>query len=177
MSKPNSYTTLKLKIIFFDMHAFICYHHRQSIWHTAHIFCKNWFQFCPIRPEEIFSSHPWNLLCDFESYDRDTSTDFRLGLCLDTGHTYIISHYNPSVRIIDLVSHAAYIVCVNFIHKWRDLQFKVDSERQIFWETFHGSFNLLSEFLPEICWEEISVEILFIFLLMSGLGLEPWPFV
>ena len=22
------------------------------------------------------------------------------------------------------------------IHKWRDLQFKVDSERQIFWETF-----------------------------------------
>ena len=46
-------------------------------------------------------------------------------------HTYIISHYNPSVRIIDLVSHTTYVVCVNFIHKWRDLQFKVDSERQI----------------------------------------------
>ena len=30
-------------------------------------------------------------------------------------------------------------VCVNFIHKWS--QFKVDSKRQIFWETFHGSFN------------------------------------
>ena len=44
-------------------------------------------------------------------------------------HTYIICHYNPSVRIIDLV----------------------DSERQIFWEIFHGSFNLLAEFLPEIC--------------------------
>ena len=41
-------------------------------------------------------------------------------------------HYNPSVRIIDLVSHTTYVVCVNFIHKWRDLQFKVDSERQIF---------------------------------------------
>ena len=46
-------------------------------------------------------------------------------------HTYIIGHYNPLVRIIDLVSHTAYVVCVNFIHKWRDLQFKVDSERQI----------------------------------------------
>ena len=31
-------------------------------------------------------------------------------------------------------------MCVNFIHKWRDLQFKVDSERQIFWETFRGNF-------------------------------------
>ena len=42
--------------------------------------------------------------------------------------TYIIGHYNPSVRIIDLLSHTTYFVCINFIHKWRDLQFKVDSE-------------------------------------------------
>ena len=46
--------------------------------------------------------------------------------------TYLIGHYNPSVRIIDIVSHTPYVVCVNFIHKWRDLQFKVDFERQIF---------------------------------------------
>ena len=46
--------------------------------------------------------------------------------------TYIIGHYNPSVRIIDLVFHTTYVVCVNFKHKWRDLQFKVDSKRQIF---------------------------------------------
>ena len=46
--------------------------------------------------------------------------------------TYIIGHCNPSVRILDLVSHTTYVVCVNFIHKWRDLLFKVDSERQIF---------------------------------------------
>ena len=26
-------------------------------------------------------------------------------------------HYNPSVRIIDLVSYITYVVCVNFIHK------------------------------------------------------------
>ena len=30
-------------------------------------------------------------------------------------HTYIIEHYNPSVRIIDLVFHTTYVVCVNFI--------------------------------------------------------------
>ena len=28
-------------------------------------------------------------------------------------HTYIIRHYNPSVWIIDLVSHAIYVACVN----------------------------------------------------------------
>ena len=46
--------------------------------------------------------------------------------------TYIIDHYNSSVRIIDLVSHTTYVACVNFIYKWRDLQFKVGPERQIF---------------------------------------------
>ena len=28
------------------------------------------------------------------------------------GHTYIIGHYMPSVRIIDLLSHTTYVVCV-----------------------------------------------------------------
>ena len=42
-------------------------------------------------------------------------------------------------------------VCVNFIHKWRDLQFKLDSERQISLRNFSWQFYLLSEFLPEIC--------------------------
>ena len=54
--------------------------------------------------------------------------------------TYIIGHYNPSVRMIDLVSHTTYVVCVNFIHKWRQLQFKVDSERQIFLRNFSWQF-------------------------------------
>ena len=39
------------------------------------------------------------------------------------GHIYIIGHYKPSVRIIVLVSNTTYVVCVIFIHKWRDLQF------------------------------------------------------
>ena len=51
---------------------------------------------------------------------------------LNTYIKYIISYYNPSVRIIDLVSNTTYIVCVSFIHKWPELQFNVDSELQIF---------------------------------------------
>ena len=47
-------------------------------------------------------------------------------------YTYIIGHYKPSVRIINLVSHTTYVVCVTFIHKWREQHFKVDSERKIF---------------------------------------------
>ena len=32
-------------------------------------------------------------------------------------HTYIIGHYNPpSVRIIDLVSHSTYVVCVLILY-------------------------------------------------------------
>ena len=37
-------------------------------------------------------------------------------------YTYIIGNYNPSFRIV---------VCANFIHKCRDLQFKVVSERVV----------------------------------------------
>ena len=54
--------------------------------------------------------------------------------------TYIIGHYNPSVMS---TSHTTSFVCVNFINKWLDLQFKVDSEQQIFWEIFHGSFYFI----------------------------------
>ena len=61
-------------------------------------------------------------------------------------HTYIIGHYNLSVRITDLISHTAYVVCDNFIYKWRDLKSKVDSEQQIFSEAFHGNFIYFQSF-------------------------------
>ena len=47
--------------------------------------------------------------------------------------TYVIGHYNPSVRIIDLVSHTTY-VGVNFI------QFEVDFERNILEKLFVAMF-------------------------------------
>ena len=55
-------------------------------------------------------------------------------------HTYIIAHYNPSVRIIDLISHTTYVMCVNFKQQRCDLQIKVNSERQIFEKLFIAIF-------------------------------------
>ena len=37
---------------------------------------------------------------------------------------------------------------------------KSTSNNTFFEKPFHGSFNLLSEFLPEICWEEIAKELM-----------------
>ena len=93
-------------------------------------------------------------------------------------YTYIIGHYNPSVRFIDLVSHTTYVVCVNFIHKWQNLQFKVDSERKIFWETFHGSLLIYSQrFCPESAERTSPKKYFSYFVFMSGLGLEPWLYI
>ena len=62
-------------------------------------------------------------------------------LCsVKSASTYLIGHYNPSVRIIDIVSHTTYVVCVNFVHKCRDLQFKVDYERFFFFFFFEKLF-------------------------------------
>ena len=84
------------------------------------------------------------------SYSSNSSQSIRMStvsICVSTVlpiHNYIIGHYNHSVGIIDLVSHTTYVVCVNFIYNcWVLLQFKFDSERQIFWETIQGSFYLL----------------------------------
>ena len=38
----------------------------------------------------------------------------------------------PSVGVINLVFHTFYVMCVNFIHKFLELLFKVVSERQSF---------------------------------------------
>ena len=87
-------------------------------------------------------------------------------------HTYIIGHYNPSVRIIDLVSHTTYVVCVNFFY----LQFKVDSERQT-WETFSGNFIYSQSFCQKSAERKSPKKYFSYCVLMSGLGLEPWLFV
>ena len=47
-------------------------------------------------------------------------TDSRMA-GLPYANTYVIGHYNPSVRIIDLVSYTTYVVCVNFIHKLKSI--------------------------------------------------------
>ena len=53
----------------------------------------------------------------------------------------------------NLASHTSYVACFNFIHKWRDLQSEVDSERQIFEKLFVAIlFTLMVfSFLPKKC--------------------------
>ena len=89
-------------------------------------------------------------------------------------HTYMIGHYNRSVRIIDLVSHTTYFVCVNFIYKWRNLQFKVGSEWQIFWRTSWQFYFYSQSFCQKSAERKSSKKYFLYFVLMSGLELEPW---
>ena len=72
-------------------------------------------------------------------------------------------------RNYDLASHTTHVVCVNFTRVCWDLQFNIDFERQIFGEAFSCQVYLLSEFLPEICWEEVAEEII------SYIRFEAWP--
>ena len=74
----------------------------------------------------------------------------------------------------------AYIVLMSiFIHKWRDLQFKVKSERQIFEKFFMAIWFYCIVFLSEGYWEENSRKKYFFvyFGLMSKLGFELWSLV
>ena len=79
---------------------------------------------------------------------------------------YIIGHYNPSIKFIDLVSHTTNVVCVNFIHKWRALQFKVN-------KFLEKLFIAISIYSQSICQKSagrnIAKEILFI------LCFDVWP--
>ena len=59
---------------------------------------------------------------------------------LSNSHTYIHNWLLQAFsQDYGLASHTSHDVCVNFIHEWLDLQFNVDSERQIFEKLFHGS--------------------------------------
>ena len=52
-------------------------------------------------------------------------------------------------------SHTIHVLCISFIREWRDLKFKVDSERQIFFffdKRVHGNFI----YSPSFC--QISAE-------------------
>ena len=89
-------------------------------------------------------------------------------------HTYIIGHYNPSVRI-DLIFHTTYLMCVNLIHNCRALQFKVDSDLKVLEKLFLAILITLS--LCQKSTESKSPKNCFYIFLMSGLGLEPWLYV
>ena len=62
-------------------------------------------------------------------------------------HTNLIGHYNPSVRIINLVSHITFVVCVLILFiSVRTYSLKsTPNDRSFFWETFHGNFLIYSQ--------------------------------
>ena len=95
-----------------------------------------------------------------------------------TVHTYINNwSLQPFSQDYDLASRTTCDVCLNFIHTWRELQFKVDSERQIFWDTFHDNFIYSQSFCQTSAERKSPKKYFLYFVLMSGLGLEPWLYV
>ena len=90
------------------------------------------------------------------TYIQPFSQDYNYVLCSFLHnlyiHTYIIGHYNPSVRIIDLVSHNTYVVCVLILYiSSGTYSLKSTPNDRFFEKLFVAIFYLLSEFLPEIC--------------------------
>ena len=56
----------------------------------------------------------------------------------------------PFSQDYHLVSQTTYVVCFNFIHKWWDPQFKLDSERQIFEKLFMAILFTLTVFAKNL---------------------------
>ena len=89
-------------------------------------------------------------------------------------HTYIHnSPVQPFSQDYGLPSHTTHVVCVNFVRKWRNLQFNVDSERQNFEKLFHGNFIYSQSFCQKSA-EMKSPKKYFSYLifLMTDLGYE-----
>ena len=74
----------------------------------------------------------------------------------------IIGHFNLLVRIIDLVSDTILCVLILYISGGTYSLNSTPNDR-FFEKLFMAIFYLLSEFLPDICWEKIAEEILFVF--------------
>ena len=82
-------------------------------------------------------------------------------------HTYIIDHYNPSVRIIDLVSHTTFVVC-------RETYSLKSTPNDRFFEKL---FIYSQSFCQKSARKKSPKKYFSYFVLMSGLRLEPWLFV
>ena len=62
---------------------------------------------------------------------------------------YIIGHYKPLARIA-----TQFLTLLMLCVLWQNLQFKLNSERRTFEKLFKAIFFSLSQFLPEISWQE-----------------------
>ena len=91
-------------------------------------------------------------------------------------HTYIIGHYNPSISIIDLVSHTTYVVCFSFIHGVIYSLQSTPNDR-FFEKLFMAVFIYSQSSCQKSVERKSSKKYFSYFVLMSGLGLEPWLYV
>ena len=82
-------------------------------------------------------------------------------------NTYILSHYQHFSQDYGLTSHITHVEYVNFIRKWQDLQFNVDSEWQIFEKLF--TLRIFARYLLR----KSQKRYFHIFVLMSDPGCEP----
>ena len=95
-------------------------------------------------------------------------------------HTYIHTYIHnwplqPFSMDYGLASHTTHVVCFNFIRQWHDLQFKIDSERQISEKLFHGRFIYSQSFCQKSSERKWPKEIFFsYFMLMPDMRCEPW---
>ena len=89
-------------------------------------------------------------------------------------HTYVIGHYSPSVRIIDLVSHTTCVLILYISSGTYSL--KSTPNDRFFEKLFIATLYQHSDFLPEICWEEIAEEMFFVFCFDIWLGARTLAF-
>ena len=90
-------------------------------------------------------------------------------------HTYIHNWaLQPFSQDYGLASNTTHIVCVNFMREWRDLQFNVDSELQIFEKLFHGNFIYSQSFCQKSAERKLPKKYFsYLIFLMTDLGYEP----
>ena len=80
--------------------------------------------------------------------------------------------------VTNIFTHTTLMLCVLILYISGGAYSLKSTLNADFLRNFSWQFYLLSEFLPEICWEEIAEEIFFsYFVFMSGLELEPWLYV
>ena len=88
-----------------------------------------------------------------------------------TQTTWVVREARPWSLLNDCISQLKMLKFINHvIDKLTKPFFKVDSETEDFLRNFSRQFYLLSELLPEICWEMIAKEILFVFCFDVWLG-------
>ena len=84
-------------------------------------------------------------------------------------YTYIIDHYNPSVWITNYFP-IPLMLCVLILYMVGGICSLSRFRRTDFWRSFPWQFYLFSEFLPEICWENVAVR-LTTYCLLAGIKL------